>query len=81
LFNIKTYPLTFIESPKTLHGDGGMVDKNVSILTIRINKAKTFGLVKPLYASFCHNLIPPLELFLKLGYGQKKASGIKAQMP
>jgi hypothetical protein len=60
-----------------------MVDKNVFILTVHINKPKTFVLVEPLYASFCHGLIPPLKLFLKLGYDmpKKKASKIKPPMP
>jgi len=60
-----------------------MVDKNVFILTVHINKAETFVLVKPLYASFCHSLIPPPELFLKLGYDmpKKKASKINSPMP
>lgn len=52
------------------------MNKDILILTINFNKAKTFVLVEPLYFSFWHSLIPPLEVFLKLGYDlpKKKAS-------
>jgi hypothetical protein len=68
LLNLKANTLAFLQGPEALHIDRGMVDKNVLILTIHFNKAKTFFLVKPLNASFWHSHSPPLEVFLKLGY-------------
>ena len=58
-----------------------MVNKYILILTINFNKAKTFVLVEPLYFSFWHSLIPPLEVFLKLGYDLPKKKHLRIHSP
>jgi hypothetical protein len=81
LLNIKAYPLAFGQCPKTLHSDGGMVDKYILFLTIDLDKAESFALVEPLYASFCHSRILLLKYFSSWDTTKKKASGLKASMP
>jgi hypothetical protein len=78
LLDIKAYPLTFVESPKTLHGDGGMVDKNVLFLTINLDKAESLALIEPLYASLCHSRILLLKYFSSWDTTKKKGIWLRS---
>jgi hypothetical protein len=81
LFDIKTDPLAFGQGPKTLHGDGGMMDKNILFLTIYLDEAETFVFIEPLYASFCHSRILLFPYFSSWDTTKKKASWLEALMP
>jgi hypothetical protein len=81
LLDIEAYPLAFGQCPKTLHGDGGMVDKYILFLTIDLDKAESLALIEPLYASFCHSRILLLKYFSSWDTTKKKASGLEASMP
>jgi hypothetical protein len=52
--HIKADFLTFLQTLKAVALDRGKVREQIFAATVRSNKAKTFGVVKPLHSTCCH---------------------------